>query len=93
MSSPSWAAIITAVATAFTALGGLVLAFSVLVPTLRKTRENVAAVAEVHTMVNQQRTDMMRYQEALVAALQQGGIEIPEDASLRSNKKLRDLPG
>ncbi len=88
MLQPSWAAIITALATAFTALGGLVLAFSVLIPTLRKTRENTVAVAEVHTMVNQQRTDMMRYQEALVEALQQGGVAIPADESLRSHKKL-----
>lgn len=88
MSQSSWAGVITAVATVFTALGGLVLAFSVLVPTLRKTRENVTAVNDVHTMVNQQRTDMMRYQETLVAALQKGGIEVPTDASLRSDKKL-----
>ena len=85
MTESSWAGVITAIATVFTALGGLVLAFSVLVPTLRKTRENVAAV---HTMVNQQRTDMLRYQETLVTALQQGGIKVPADTSLRPDKKL-----
>lgn len=88
MTESSWAGVITAIATVFTALGGLVLAFSVLVPTLRKTRENVVAVNDVHTMVNQQRTDMLRYQETLVTALQQGGIKVPADTSLRPDKKL-----
>jgi len=52
------------------------------VPILRKTREVHNEVAEVHHIVNQQRTDMQRYQRALVVSLQKHGIEVPEDQSL-----------
>lgn len=38
---------------------------------------------DVHKIVNQQRTDMQRYQEALVAALQNAGVDIPRDESLK----------
>ncbi len=38
---------------------------------------------DVHRIVNQQRTDMQRYQEALVAALQRAGVDIPRDESLK----------
>lgn len=78
-----FAVVITAVATAITAVGGLVLAVSVLIPTLRATRQAVANVAEVHTMVNQQRTDMLRYNEDLVNALNSAGVAVPTDRSLR----------
>jgi hypothetical protein len=69
------AVIITAVATGITAIGGLVLAFAVLIPTLRAARET-------HHLVNQTRTDMLRREEVLIAALQAGGIAIPPDQSL-----------
>ena len=69
MSGGELAAIITAIATAVTALGGLLVAI------LKATRE-------VHVIINQQRTDMIRYQTALVAALRSAGVEIPEDQSL-----------
>jgi hypothetical protein len=39
-------------------------------------------VQEVHKIVNQQRTDMTNYQEALKRALSAAGIEIPIDQSL-----------
>lgn len=67
--------IITAFATAITALGGLVAALVILIPLLRETRK-------VHTIVNQQRTDMLRYQRALLATLRAHGIEPPADQSL-----------
>lgn len=76
------AAIITAVATVLTALGGLVLALAVLVPTLRAARRAESAVAEVHTMVNQQRTDAARYTAVLVDALRSAGMNVPDDQSL-----------
>lgn len=84
MSPSSWAGIVTAVAGVFTALGGLVLAVSVLIPNLRASRQAVAAVAEVHTIVNQQATDAQRYQVALVEALRAAGIEVPVDQSLNA---------
>jgi len=40
-----------------------------------------AKVAEVHKLVNQNRTDMLAYQQDLVAALQAGGLIVPRDKS------------
>jgi hypothetical protein len=40
-----------------------------------------ARVAEVHKLVNQNRTDMLAYQQDLVAALQAGGLIVPRDKS------------
>jgi len=72
-----------------TALGGLTLAIAVLIPNLRRTKATELAVKatgeavkEVHTMVNQQRTDAQRYQIALIKALTKAGVEVPQDQSL-----------
>jgi hypothetical protein len=65
---------VTAFATMLTALGGFLVAIRVLIP----TRKQIQAV---HTIVNQQKTDMERYQRALVAALSEHGITIPVDQS------------
>jgi hypothetical protein len=78
----TWVGIITASATVLTALGGLVLAVSVLVPILRNSKVTVAKIDEVHVMVNQQRTDAQRYQAALVKALHEAGVKVPEDQSI-----------
>jgi hypothetical protein len=67
--------IITACATVLIAVGGIITALAVLVPTLRK-------VDGVHTIVNQQRTDMQRYQRALLDALGEAGIDAPVDQSM-----------
>jgi hypothetical protein len=88
--APSTAAgIITATATLFTAIGGLIIAFGVLWPILKATRTTIvqsAATAkkvdDVHTLVNQQHTDLQRYQVALLTALRNAGIDIPVDQSL-----------
>lgn len=86
MTGAGAAAIIAAAATVITALGGLALALAVLLPSLRKNRDAVAAVhsevREVHTIVNQQRSDAMAYQAALVAALTAAGVPVPTDVSL-----------
>jgi hypothetical protein len=82
MNPSSWAGVITAVATVVTAIGGLVLAVAVLIPNLRASREAIAKVDQVHTIVNQQRTDAQRYQVALVRALRKAGVEVPDDQSL-----------
>jgi hypothetical protein len=78
--------IITAFATVITALGGLILAIAVLLPLLRETRN-------VHKIVNQQRTDMMRYQRALLALLKAHGIEPPVDQSLEPEPPAVTPPG
>jgi uncharacterized membrane protein len=68
------AAIVSAVAAAVTALGGLIVSVFVLVPSLRVQKV-------IHKIVNQQRTDMQNYQRVLVATLQAHGISIPHDQS------------
>ncbi len=75
MTGSSVAGIITAVATVLIALGGVITAVSVLLPILRGTRE-------IHTIVNQQRTDMENFQRALIRALVDAGIPVPVDQSL-----------
>jgi hypothetical protein len=69
------AEIITAIATALTAMGGLLLAVKVLIPTKR-------VAEEVHHMVNQEKTDRLRFQAVLIQKLDEAGIEIPIDQSV-----------
>jgi hypothetical protein len=78
--SPSWAAIITAGASLITALGGLVLAFTVLIPLLKTSKDT-------HKIVNQQRTDMMSYNRALLRALKNANVEVPQDQSQPEDKQ------
>jgi len=61
------AGVVTAIATLLTAVGGLLLAVKVIMPT--------------HKIVNQQRTDMIRFQKVLINTLKEHGIDIPEDQS------------
>jgi UPF0716 family protein affecting phage T7 exclusion len=67
--------VITAIATLTIAVGGVITALTVFLPMYRQTKE-------IHTIVNQQRTDMERYQRALVAALKQAGVSVPADQSI-----------
>jgi hypothetical protein len=69
------AGIVSAFAGVITALGGLVLAFGVLLPLLRTARAT-------HKIVNQQHTDMVNYQRALIRALEDQGIVVPIDQSV-----------
>jgi hypothetical protein len=73
-SSP--AGLTTAIASVITALALIIGALPALIKVLRTTRE-------VHTIVNQQRTDMQNYNRALIAALRSAGIEVPVDQSLQ----------
>lgn len=79
-SSP--AGIVTAFASVLTAFGGLLLSVAYVIPAFRTVRKTKIAVDEVHTIVNQQRTDAQRYQIALVSALKAAGIDVPIDQSL-----------
>jgi uncharacterized protein HemX len=47
------------------------------------TAETVGKLDDVYKIVNQQRTDMQRYQAVLLEALHKAGIEIPPDESLK----------
>jgi hypothetical protein len=81
---PTWAGIITAFATVITALGLFVTALSVFLPILRQTRETEKKVEVVHQIVNQQRTDMERYQRALIAQLRGEGMTPVADQSIEA---------
>lgn len=87
MAPSTLAGIITATASVLTALSLVLGALTLLIPILRSTRETKKAVAEVHTIVNQQRTDMQRYQRTLILALEAHGIEVPMDQSVPLNKE------
>lgn len=81
-----------------TSLGVLITAIAGAFATLRRVDTSTAATMEkvdattatvqgeiqaVHKIVNQQRTDMLAYQEKLVEALQRAGIHVPQDQSLK----------
>jgi hypothetical protein len=74
--------VVSAIGGIITAVGGLVLAVTVLIPTLRTSRAGVAATGDVHTIVNQERTDRMAYQQVLTDALRASGVAVPPDKSL-----------
>jgi putative exporter of polyketide antibiotics len=88
------AAIITAIASLFTALGLLITAFTVLIPLLRKTKaieerqEVVVAKTEHMTkLVNSNHMAMLRREEVLIAALQSAGIVIPPNEEIKKEPK------
>ena len=78
------AGMITAIATVLTALGGVMVSLTVLLPLLRQTKS-------VHRIVNQQKTDTDRYTRALKAVLEAHGIELPVDQSIDLTKENPDV--
>lgn len=89
---PQWALIIGALATVFTAIGGLVLAFSVLIPTLRASKDAVVKVAEVHQLVNSAHDAILEYQATLVGALRDAEVAVPADETHRPVEAHPDGP-
>lgn len=87
MNPSSTAGVVTAIATVLTALGGVIAALALLIPILRETRANGHQTREIHTIVNQQRTDSLNYQRALIRALADRGIDIPVDQSLPAEER------
>lgn len=75
---------VAAVAAVIASAGSLITAVvgAYVVYTQRGVRREVK---QVHRMVNQQRTDAARYTADLIAALQQHGIDVPDDQSLNNN--------
>ena len=65
---------LTAVASIVTAFGLLITAIALLVPILRTTKAT-------HGLVNQQHTDLVNYQAALIRAMRAAGIDVPMDQS------------
>lgn len=77
MPASTAAGVIAAVGTVLTAVALVITAVAGLLAARRVARK----VDEVHVIVNQQRTDTMNYQRALIAALQRHGIDVPVDQS------------
>lgn len=75
MESSEIIALATAVATVITAIGGVIIAI--------KTSQVTKTVNHTKELVNQRYTDLVAYQESLVAALQGAGVRIPRDVSLK----------
>ena len=78
MDAAGIAAVTAATAALITAVGGVALT----IPARRSAAKAVESIAEVHTMVNSQRTDMQRYTAALVDALTRAGVPVPADQSI-----------
>lgn len=72
------ALVLGAVATLITAVSTAIVL--VLRTTLRQVHNSVT---DVHRLVNQNRADMLAYQQDLVQALQAGGLIVPRDKSTK----------
>lgn len=77
MTQPSWAGVVTAFSSVLTAIALVITAFAGYV----KAKQLGGKVDSVHKIVNQQHTDLLRYQKALVKALNVAGVEVPDDQS------------
>jgi hypothetical protein len=73
--------IIGAVAGLVTALALVLAALPALIKTLNKIKDVEEKVDGVHVLVNQQHTDAQNYQRALIAALKEAGVKVPDDQS------------
>jgi hypothetical protein len=71
--------IISAVAAVFTAVALVITAIAGLMGVRRAGRK----IDAVHTIVNQQHTDLVNYQRALVRALEAQGVPVPVDQSVQ----------
>jgi hypothetical protein len=74
------------VANMLTAIALLLGAIPLLIKAIIDIGKARSEVKKVHVIVNQQRTDMQRYERALKAALEKAGIEIPVDQSIDPNE-------
>lgn len=71
------------------AVATLITAIALLIPSLRGLRRDVA---QVHTIVNQDRTDARNYTAALIRQLVSHGVEVPVDQSLPPTDGDNTLP-
>lgn len=70
--------IITAIGTACTAVALVITALAA----LKRASKIEHKIDTVHVIVNQQHTDMVNYQRALVRALEVAGVAVPTDQSV-----------
>ncbi len=78
------------IVSAFGIVGLLLTGIAALVTALAARRTSLRTetkVDEVHTMVNQQRTDAQNYQRALIKALQAAGVDVPDDQSASATER------
>lgn len=68
---PSVTGLVTAVGALVAAVGGMFVSVAL----LRTTKST-------HNIVNQQRTDMLRYQDVLTHCLADAGLRVPDDTSI-----------
>lgn len=76
MTAEGIALILGAVATLVTAISA-----AVVLILKRDVKQANESLGEVHALVNQNRTDMLQYQNDLIAVLQQNKIIVPRDRS------------
>lgn len=84
MPPSTWAGIIAAIGTMLTAVALVITAWTNHRNTRRvecKVEEVQKTGQEVHKIVNQERTDRLNYQAALIRALEAKGIDVPVDQS------------
>jgi hypothetical protein len=84
MPQSTLAGVITASATVLTALALVITAIAGLI----RSRRVEAKVDQVHIIVNQQRTDALNYQRALIAALSKAGVDVPADQSVDPERSV-----
>jgi NAD(P)H-hydrate repair Nnr-like enzyme with NAD(P)H-hydrate dehydratase domain len=81
MPASTLAGVISAVAAVFTALALVITAVAGLMAARRAGRK----IDAVHKIVNQQHTDLVNYQRALIRALEGAGISVPVDQSAEAS--------
>jgi len=86
MPDSTLAGVITASASAFTALALIITAIAGLLAARRADRK----IDTVHKLVNQQHTDLKNYQRALVRALESAGVTVPVDQSAEATSEQAD---
>lgn len=67
-----------------TAMGTMITAVALVITALaayRRSKIVESKIDQVHIIVNQQRTDAQNYQRALIAALNNAGVAVPDDQS------------
>jgi hypothetical protein len=85
MPASTLAGVISAVAAVFTAVALIITAVAGLMAARRTGRK----IDAVHTIVNQQHTDLVNYQRALVRALEAQGVPVPIDQSIQQERTDR----
>jgi hypothetical protein len=85
MPASTLAGVISAVAAVFTAVALIITAVAGLMAARRTGRK----IDAVHTIVNQQHTDLVNCQRALVRALEAQGVPVPIDQSIQQERTDR----